>query len=100
MKLMESSDFAPYSMTALDLIKKLTGMGSGRIRNLIENVMVERSISFVIPISVFEDSNKVFLLHISPLLRDGKDHETPVDTTSPFNLSGIFCELMDVTTVK
>jgi len=98
-KLLENSNLAPYEMTALDLITNLTGLEAGKIRNLIENVVVERS-STVLPISAFEDSNKNFLLHISPLLRDSDDLDMSVDTSSPFNLSGILCELMDVTTVK
>lgn len=98
-KLLESTNFTPYEMTALDLITKLTGIESGKIRNLIENVVVERS-SSVLPISALENTNKNYLLHISPLLKDGSDGDMSIDSTSPFNLTGILCELMDVTTVK
>ena len=96
-KLLEHSDFAPYEMTALDLITQLSGMEASKIRSLIESVVVDRHATSI-SINILEDKQKIYLMHISPLLSSGK--RKSVTDTTPFNISGILCELMDVSTVK
>ena len=97
-KLLEGIDLAPHEMTPLDLISRLTGMDSGKVRQLIENVLIERSQSTLL-VDLIADSEKKYLLHISPLLKNSA-RQVSVDSTSPFNLNGILCEIINVTTVK
>ncbi len=97
--LLKHCGFAPYDMTALDLITTLTGLDAGKIRNLIEYVVVERGTS-VLPTTIPALPDMVYVLHISPLQHQTGKRSLVIDDVLPFELEGILCELIDVTTVK
>ena len=98
-RLLEDFDYASKDMTALDLITQLSGMDTGKVRGFIEQVVVDRKAT-IMPISVLGSTGKIYILHISPLLLNGSQRNIDTETSAPFNLSGILCEMIDISTVK
>ncbi len=97
--LLKRAGYAPYDMTALDLITILTGLDTGKIRNLIEHVVVDRGTS-ILPVAIPAMPVMAYVLNISPLQHRIERGNMNLNEALPFELEGILCELIDVTTIK
>lgn len=96
-ELAQSVDLKLYNMTALDFITAVTGYDAADARNIMQKTIFDREMCSI-PISHFK-ANRDFILHIQPLKL--QDHKQQINDSAPvFQITGILCELEDVTDLK
>lgn len=96
-ELAQSVDLKLYNMTALDFISAVTGFDEVNARNIMQKTIFDHE-KISIPITGFK-AERDYILHIQPLKLP--DNEQQTDDSAPvFQISGILCELEDVTELK
>jgi len=95
--LAQSVDLKLYNMTALDFIAAVTGYNANDARNIMQKTIFDHE-TISIPVSNFKFDH-TYILHIQPLKL--LDHEQSINDATPvFQITGILCELEDVTELK
>jgi hypothetical protein len=80
-----------FKLTALDLLREISGYSQQQARHLLQQVVVERR-EFFLPLHLRDDSGERGSVHIKPLAA-GKHDNLAHGSTAPFELSGILFEV-------
>lgn len=97
-QLLSEAKLAPYQMTAVDLISALAGVSLDYARGLMQAITIDRQkISLAATLTGDERS---YVLYLGPLLPGPEDQKIRTGDPLPFELKGVLCELIDVTTIK
>lgn len=92
--LLTTGGVAPYQLTVTDFVARMTGQSINDIRSLIRHLVIERQ-PISLPASLAEYPDRKFTLK-AQALRHADDEATEAGPPSPFNLTGILVELLDV----
>lgn len=96
-ELAQSENLKLYNITALDFITTVTGYDVEIARNIIQKTIFDRE-KVSIPIGHFK-AERDYILHIQPLKLQSHNQQLN-DLTPVFQITGILCELEDVTELK
>lgn len=91
-KLLQSLNLTPYSMSALEVILKLSNLSESRVKNLLQSILIDRE-SFMLHTDI---ENRSFYLHITPVTQN--QDSLNFDDIYPFEVYGFLVELIDITT--
>jgi hypothetical protein len=94
--LMQNIGFQAYNMTLLDLLKASTGREGHDLRDQLRDVIVHQQ-SLVLPATALNDVDHSFHLHLVPLGAKRGEH---ISEASAFRVTGVLCELIDLTEIK
>ena len=99
-QLSQALNISPFNMTAVDFIVSLTGMELQEGRDILRRVTLDQDNLFL-PVSIKNQGNLAFVLHVRPLLRSegAEDMNTDAPDT-PFPVKGILIELTDVSHIR
>lgn len=97
-QLLSESQLAPYQMTAVDLISEVAGVDLDYARGLMQNIILDRH-KISLPVKLGSDERS-FVLHLGPLLPAQGKQKLREGDPLPFEVEGVLCELIDVTSIK
>lgn len=86
----------PFEMTLLDFIMRLTGHDENESREVIREVIMDQRSMFM-PATALKTMGHAYQLYIVPLLIEKKED---VKANSAFRVTGVLCELIDLSDVK
>ncbi len=99
-QLMKKVGLAFFGMTAVDMVKAITGRDESDTRNYLYYVVMERSV-ISLPAPLIDDEHNTYLLTIRPLVQKNGQLGLSIDGAEmPFHLGGILIELMDISVFK
>lgn len=93
--LVAPAGISPYSLTVTDFLAQLAARPGDRIRPLMRNLIMERQ-TFSLPVEMPVATDRKFLLKVNALSQDEENSDS-AEKASPFRLSGVLVELIDVT---
>lgn len=97
--LLREANLAPYDMTAADLISSLGNFSLEQARKILRGVILDRR-GVTLPASIGSLPNQSIALHVMPLSPRQSGADAEAGKTLPFELMGILCELVDVTSIR
>lgn len=89
-----------FNMTMLDFIKEITGFDEDYAKGLLQKTIFDREL-VSLPVTSKEIGSN-FMLHMRPLIYDEKQDadEFIPDESNVFQISGVLCELIDMSKIK
>ena len=98
-ELARAGDFRLFNRTLLEFMLDMTELDESSARNMIQRVVFDHE-SISIPVT-HQSIHRSFMLYVLPLRNeDNQLHEHIPDQSQVFQISGILCELVDVTGLK
>lgn len=94
--LLQSENFAPTKGSAVELLLLLTRKDELEVRQLLRNVLLERS-PISLSVKLPSQRERQFLLRLHPLL---PAKQTDAEADAVFNSRGFVCELIDTTSLS
>jgi len=94
-RFMQKANLPCHKMTALDLLVAVSGVAQAEARSLLQQAIIDRN-EFQLPVKLGAGNSENFSVQVRPLAA----HDTatvPIDEVSPFQLSGILFEFVDIT---
>ncbi len=96
-KMLTDIHLQPYSMTAVDLIVSLSGCSMTEARNYLSYLILEQS-SINVPVK--NDAVKKGYMMIISALKSDTHYAAEEDEIKPFEMTGILCELIDISHIR
>ena len=88
-----------YDLTALDFINRTTGMEVSKVRQIIEQIIIEQR-QFTLPLITEENEEHYYILIAKPLKASSEDEFSEIQSSTPFQVIGILIELNDLNELK
>jgi CHASE2 domain-containing sensor protein len=92
--LLQPENFVPTRATALEFLRLVTGQNDSQVRQLLRNVLLERSRASM-SVKLAAHGDRQFLLQLYPLPEQKQTRPGP----DPFSVQGMVCELIETTSL-
>lgn len=96
-ELLKPTGIAPFDMTVMDLVTKLTGGDSGLVRRLLRGVVLDREM-VTLPAPFVSENADDYMLNVGAI-RAGEE-ETVLAEAFPFQVFGVLVQLFDVSDLR
>ena len=97
--LLRTTQLNPYHMNLLDLMVALCSIDETEARELLRRIAFEKA-HLSLPTTLPNNPMRYYILHLQPIIQDDTEIFQHPEDIQPFHMTGILCELVDITDIQ